>query len=62
MFAENVCRLHSMPLPRLISSQAANLALLFGEQNFKKVVGWLGARVGMEEVRAVDLSKALQLA
>lgn len=32
MFAENVCRLHSMPLPRMISSQAANLGLLFGEQ------------------------------
>ena len=25
MFAENVCRLHSMPLPGIISSQAASL-------------------------------------
>lgn len=32
------------------------------KKKIKKVLDWLGVGVGREEVRAVDLSKALQLA
>lgn len=46
MFAK-VCRLRSMQLPSMISSQAANLPLRFENKNLKKV-GWLAARVGIE--------------
>lgn len=44
VFAENVCRLHIMPLLVIISTQAASLALRSGEQKPQECgTGWEGS-------------------